>query len=263
MRPFLFHIGSLGVPSFFFMIMIGALAATFFAAHVAKKEKADAVAMLDFGIIAIIASVLGSRIFHILVENPSYYWENPIRVFYFWQGGFVSIGAFIASLAGWLVYMWKRKLDYWRYLDIVTTSVPIIIFFVRCGCLLVGCCYGSPTDFPIHLVFNNPASTAGYFHLGEKLHATQPYFMLNALVMWGIVWFSYKHRKFYGQVLATFFMYEGFSRFFIEYLRGDVDRGIWFNGLLSTGQISMIFFFAAGIAIWSIRKKFPISGGEK
>lgn len=255
MRPFLFHIGSLGVPSFFFMIMIGALAATFFASYVARREKADSVAMLDFGIIAIIASVLGARIFHILVENPSYYWENPLRVFYFWQGGFVSIGAFIASVGGWFIYMWKRGLDYWRYMDIAATGAPIIIFFVRLGCLFVGCCYGKPTDFFINLVFNNPSSTAGYFHLGEKLHATQPYFMVNAIVMWGVILLAYRFRKFYGQVLAAFLMYEGLSRFCIEFLRGDDDRGIWFNGIISTGQIAMIFFFAVGAAIWILRRK--------
>jgi phosphatidylglycerol---prolipoprotein diacylglyceryl transferase len=261
-RPFLFHIGDMGVPAFFFMIMIGALLTTFFAAHIAKREKADPVAMLDFGIIAIVASVIGSRIFHVLVENPAYYWEKPIRVLYFWQGGFVSIGAFMASALGWAIYLWKRKLDPWRYLDIACTGVPIIIFFVRLGCLLVGCCYGKPTDFFLHLVFNDPTSTAGYFHLGEKLHATQPYFMLNALIMWAVVLLVYRWRRFHGEVLAAFLMYEGVSRFFLEYLRGDVDRGIWFNGLFSTGQISMMFFFAAGLVIWILRRKCLIEKGE-
>jgi phosphatidylglycerol---prolipoprotein diacylglyceryl transferase len=261
-RPFLFHIGSMGVPSFFLMIMIGALAGTFFAAHVAKRERADPVAMLDFGIIAIIASVIGSRLFHVFVENPAYYWEKPIRVLYFWQGGFVSIGAFIASVIGWLIYVWKRKLDPWRYFDIVTTGVPIIIFFVRLGCLLVGCCYGKPTDFFFHLVFNDPNSTAGYFHLGEKLHATQPYFMANALVMWVVVLLVYRSRWFYGQVLAAFLMYEGVSRFFLEFLRGDEDRGVWFNGMLSTGQIAMMLFFAAGLAIWILRRHHVLPKGR-
>lgn len=255
MRPFLFHIGSMGVPSFFFMIMVGTLAATFYAARVARREGADPVVMMDFGIIAIIASVLGSRLFHILVESPAYYWENPIRVFYFWQGGFVSIGAFLGSLLGWAIYLWKRRLDPWRYLDIVTTAVPIIIFFVRVGCLLVGCCYGSPTDFPIHLTFTNPASTAGYFHLGQPLHATQPYFIANAVAMYFVLRYVYARRGFYGQVLSAFFLYEGFSRFFIEFLRGDEDRGIWFGGALSTGQIAMLLFFATGLVLWIVRRK--------
>ena len=260
MRPYLFHIGELGVPSFFFMLMVGALAGTFFAAHLAKREGSDPVAMLDFGIIGIICSVIGSRIFHILVEAPGYYLEDPLRVFYFWQGGFVSIGAFTGTLIGWLVYMWRRKLAYWRYLDLATTCVPILIFFTRVGCFLVGCCYGKPTEFFIHLTFNDPASTAGYYHLGEPLHATQVYNMLNAVVMWAVILLSYRYKRFHGQVLATFFLYYGVTRFFIEFLRGDADRGLWFGDSISTGQISMVFFFVAGLFIWFWRRRYPLEG---
>ena len=258
MRPYILHVGDLGVPSFFFMLMIGALLGTFFAARVARKEGADPVAMLDFGIIGIICSVLGSRIFHILVEAPGYYWENPIRIFYFWQGGFVSIGAFTGTLIGWIVYTRCRKLDAWRYIDIATTCVPLLIFFTRIGCLMVGCCYGRPTDFFFHLTFTDPASTAGHYHLGVPLHATQLYNMLNAAVMWGVIMFTYRHRRFYGQVLATFFLYYGFTRFFIEFLRGDDDRGIWFGGAVSTGQVAMVFFFLAGVAVWLLRRRHPL-----
>lgn len=250
MRPFLFNIGDVGVPSFFFMIMVGTLAAVFFAAHMAKKEGSDPVVMLDFGIVAVVASMLGARIFHILVENPTYYWEKPIRVFYFWQGGFVSLGAFIASAICWVIYMRWRRVPVWKNLDLAITGVPLIVFFVRLGCLLTGCCYGKSTDFFIHLIFTDKASTAGYFHYGEKLHATQLYFMLNALVMWAVILIMYKYRKFYGQLLATFMIYYGVTRFMIELLRGDEDRGMWFSGLLSTGQITMIFTFLGGLFIW-------------
>ena len=65
------------------------------------------------GIIAIIASVIGARVFHIVVESPMYYLEKPIRVFCFWQGGYVSIGAYMFTMAAWLVYFWKRNLSTW------------------------------------------------------------------------------------------------------------------------------------------------------
>lgn len=256
MRPFLFHIGELGVPSFFFMVMIAALASTFYAAHVAKKEGADPVVLLDFGIIAIIASMIGARFVHIVVENPSYYIEHPIRVFYFWQGGFVSLGAYLFSFIGWLIYMKKRKLRTWRYMDIVVVAVPIVEFFVRLGCLLVGCCYGRKTDFFFHLVFNDPVSIPASFDLrGVPLHATQIYFMINAVVMFVILRIAYRYRKFYGQVLAVFFMYYGLSRFMIEFLRGDIDRGMWFGGNISSGQIAMIISFVFGVALWIARRK--------
>jgi phosphatidylglycerol:prolipoprotein diacylglycerol transferase len=260
MRPFLFHIGSLGVPSFFIMIMVGALSATFFGAWLARREGADPVAILDCGIIAIIAAVLGSRIFHILVEAPGYYWENPIRIFYFWQGGFVSIGAYIFSISGCLIYMWKRGLSGWRYLDLLAAIVPIVIFFTRIGCLCVGCCYGKPTDFFIHLTFHNPESTAALHYLNVPLHATQIYNMLNALVMWGVLLLVYRYRKSYGQVAAAFLIYYGITRFLIEFLRGDVDRGMWFGGAVSTGQIAMLFAFVIGVIILLVRHRHPIEG---
>lgn len=256
MRPYVFHIGDVGVPSFFFMIMIASLAATFYASHMAKKEGADPVALLDMGIIGIIASVIGARVFHIVVENPSYYIEHPIRVFFFWQGGFVSIGAYIFSILGFLIYLSRRHLDRWRYFDLAALSLPIIIFFVRVGCVMVGCCYGKPTDFFIHMKFHHPASVPAYYDmLGVSLHATQLYLMINALIMFFVLRFMYMKRKFYGQVLATFFMYYGVTRFLVEFLRGDDDRGLWFGGTLATGQIAMMCSFALGLTMWIVLSK--------
>ncbi|MFH1874437.1 MAG: prolipoprotein diacylglyceryl transferase [Pseudomonadota bacterium] len=256
MRPILFQIGPLEVPAFFFMIMLAVLSATFYAQWLAKREGADPVVLLDFGILAIIASVLGSRIFHILIENPAYYWEKPIRVFYFWQGGFVSIGAYVFTIIAMLIYIRWRHLDSLRYFDISATAIPLAIFFVRVGCLAAGCCYGKPTDFCIHLTFNDPGTAAGYYHLGEPLHATQLYNMINALIMGGVLYLVYKHRKFKGQVLATFFIYYGVTRFMIEFLRGDEDRGLFFGDLLSTGQIAMLVSIGVGIFlyIWLSKK---------
>jgi phosphatidylglycerol:prolipoprotein diacylglycerol transferase len=250
MRPILFSLGPLDIPAFFFMVMLAVLTGTFYAQWLAKRDGADPVVPLDFGIISIIASVIGSRIFHILIENPGYYWEKPIRVFYFWQGGFVSIGAFVFTIAAMLVYLRVRKLESLRYLDYAATAIPLSIFFVRVGCLLAGCCYGKPTDFFIHLVFKNSSSAAGYYHLGTPLHATQVYNMLNAVVMAVVLYIIYKHKKFQGQVLASFFIYYGVTRFFIEFLRGDEDRGLFFSKTLSTGQISMIVSALVGAFLY-------------
>ena len=252
MRPILFSIGHIGVPAFFLTIMVGTLAATFYGYWLAKREHADPVVILDFGIIGIIASVIGARFFHIIIENPAYYWEKPIRVFYFWQGGFVSIGAFVFTIAAILIYLRIRKLEVLRYLDIESVVIPVVIFFVRLGCFCAGCCYGKPTDFFIHLTFKDTGSAAGYYYPNVPLHATQPYFMLNAVVMGILLFLVYKYRRFKGQVSAVFLMYEGVSRFFIEFLRGDADRGLFFGGLLSTGQIAMIFLFIAGVILYAV-----------
>lgn len=252
MRPFLFYVGSTGVPSFFFMIMIAALVATWLGLKLARREKLSEVAVLDLAIIAVATSMVGARIFHILVEAPDYYWEKPVRVFYFWQGGFVSLGAFIAVIGSWLLYLRAKKLNVRQYLDLTANTAPIIIFFVRLGCFLNGCCYGKETSSSLSVVFKNPSSAAYLMHHGNApLHPTQAYFMINAVVMFFALLFVRKYRKFYGQIGAVFLMYEGVSRFFIEFLRGDDDRGVYFGGAVSTGQIVMVLFFAAGAVLWA------------
>lgn len=259
MRPYICHIGDTGVPAFFFMIMVAALAATYVGVRVAKREGLSEVYVLDMSIVAVIAAIIGSRVFHILVEAPAYYWERPIRVFFFWQGGFVSLGAFSAAVVSWILYLRYRKVNVLQYLDIGAVSAPVITFFVRVGCLLTGCCYGRPTDFPLSLTFTDPASTAYYYYPNIPLHATQLYNMTNAFILFVILYFLHKRRKFYGQILAVFLIYYSITRFCIEFLRGDADRGIYFDGAISTGQIVSVIALIIGIVLYVVLRKREVS----
>lgn len=271
MKPILFegllhHIGIEGVPAFFFMIMIATFASTFAAVKFAERDKLSVVYVLDLAIIAVIASMLGSRIFHVLVEAPDYYgiwpWDPKllVRFFYFWQGGFVSLGAILATVGGWVIYLRWRKVSQLAYFDNMAQVFPIIDFFVRVGCLCAGCCYGKPTDFPLAIIFTDPRSTAYHYYPGIPLHPTQVYFMVNAILMFFILQWVYRHRKFYGQIVTSFLMLYGVSRFIIEFFRGDADRGVYFNETISTGQIVMAGFFVAGLAIYKFcQKRFPVA----
>lgn len=262
MQPILFHIGNVGIPSFFFMIMVGTLVATEYARRVARRENLSEIVILDMSIIAIVASVIGARLFHVAFEDTAvitgdahYYLNDPIRILYFWQGGFVSLGAFIGTIVSWVAYLLIRKHSLIRYFDVMALATPVIIFFVRVGCLLAGCCYGKPTTCFIHLVFRHPGSTAYEFYPNMPIHATQVYGMLDAVFMFFLLGFIYLKRTFYGQVLACFLMSYGLLRFFIEeFLRGDVDRGVYF-GWLSTGQIVMAGFFAGGLILYIFAHK--------
>lgn len=265
MRPVLFTIAGVHVYPFFLTIMVGALLATLVAARMARKSGLSPVVVIDMGIIAILASMVGSRVFHILFEYPMYYWEHPWRVFDFLAGGFVSLGAFIASAGCWVWYFRRKHLPTMQYLDLISRAVPIITFFVRLGCLLTGCCYGRATDFWIHLVFP-PGSTAYYFIKDTPVHASQIYFMMNSVIMFFVLHWVWRTRTFYGQVVASFLIYYGVTRFLIEFTRGDLDRGVylanWFPPYgISTGQIVMVLFIAAGVAVYRFaRKRYPLHG---
>ncbi len=250
MRPFLFSIGSSRVPSFFFFIMVATLAATFYCYRLAKKKGLRGEVVLDLGIIGMLSGVIGSRIFHILVEAPSYYWEKPLRVFEFWRGGFVSWGGFIGLVLSFIIYIRWKKLSLTAYLDLIAAGAPLIKFFVRVACLLTGCCYGSPTDLPWAITFINPASTAYYYFPNLPLHPTQIYSMIHAALLFLLVNWYYRRDPKPGLTACVLAMGWTLPRFAIEFFRGDADRGLWFGGLVSTGQITGLVIFLVALAIF-------------
>ena len=268
MRPFLFTIGTTKIPSFFFFIMIATLACTFYLYFMAKRRGFQQEVMLDMGMIGMLVGVLGARIFHILVEAPDYYWEKPMRVFEFWRGGFVSWGGFLALAIALPTYFKIRKLSILLHLDFFATGAPIIKFFVRLACLLTGCCYGGPTDVPWAITFTDPNSTAYYYYPNIPLHPTQIYSMIHATALFFLVNWYYKrsheltdghsvsrpgHKD--GETICVLAMGWTIPRMFIEFFRADADRGLWFNSLFSTGQITGALVFLTALTLFLTLRK--------
>lgn len=237
MFPTVFHYGEIIIPTFFTMIMVGVLCCTFYLYFLAPKRGFSQVVALDFGIVGATFGIIGGRLFHVFVEAWWFYKEDISRVLEFWRGGFVSYGAFIGGTLAIIAYLKIKKLDILKHCDFVALGLPIIIFFVRVGCLGAGCCYGNPTDFFIHLTFTNPHTPAGTEHLGIALHATQVYAMSYALIIFIIVNWYYFKKRFDGEVVLLFFALYAVFRSLMEILRGDEDRGVYFGGMISTAQI--------------------------
>lgn len=271
MKPILFTftlpwLGTTHISSFFFTIFAGAMLATYWVVRSCRRQGLSPVVGIDMGITAMLASVVGSRVFHIIFEYPGYYWEHPWRVFDFLSGGFVSLGAFILTVVVWVYYFKWKGLSAAEYFDCGARGCPIIDFFVRLGCLLIGCCYGRETGCWLHLRFP-PGSTAYYFMKDAPLHATQVYFMINAVCMWaGIHWWG-KRRQFPGQLTALFLIWYGASRFLIEFLRGDRDRGMYLEWLIptgiSTGQFFMLLSMGTGLWLWRHWRRAAAAPGER
>lgn len=257
MRPFLFSIGSSRIPSFFFFIMVGVLLFTFYCYWLAKRRGLSPDAVLDLGMIGMVSGILGARIFHILVEAPWYYWEKPFRVLEFWRGGFVSWGGFIAVLLTLFIYLRIKKLSMGRYFDLIAAGSPLLKLSIRFACLLTGCCYGHPTNVPWAITFTDPASTAYYYYPNTPLHPSQVYSMIQAgLLFLFINWFYKKHQEEPGTTACMLVLGWTLPRFFLEMFRGDADRGLYFNNLLSTGQVTGVILALLALVTYVRLRKY-------
>ena len=123
----------------------------------------------------------------------------------------------------------------------------------RLGCFSAGCDYGKPTTAPWGVVFTSTfAHEVAGVPLGVRLHPTQLYESLATLVIFGLLlwWFPRKKRD--GDVFLGYVGLYAVARFFLEFLRGDEDRGFVFHHLLSTSQFIALLALAgiATVFIW-------------
>lgn len=205
-------------------------------------------------LIIVLTSVFGSRAFHVLFENFSYFQEHPIEVFYFWQGGFTFYGALIAATVGSVLYAVLRKISVPQYSDIACTSAALGLFIGRIGCFMAGCCWGKPTDLPWGVVFDHPRSFASPLHV--PLHPTQLYESLLSLALYVYLLWLGNRKRYEGQLTVHAMLFYPVARIVVEVFRGDAYRG--FVGYLSTSQFISLWVIAAGVYLrflWSSKTR--------
>jgi phosphatidylglycerol:prolipoprotein diacylglycerol transferase len=201
-----------------------------------------------------VSGALGARFFHILVEAPKYYLEHPIRVFYFWQGGFVLYGGIMLGILVCYGFLRWLKEPIGRWADVVAPCLWLGIGIGRIGCLAAGCCYGERTNWFWGMVFEDVRSGAPR-HI--PLHPTQALEMVFCLLAAFVSWKVFpRPTKRPGVAFVWMILIYALFRFLIEFLRGDLDRGFFFEGSLSTSQmVSIVAVAGSLIWFWYFRKK--------
>jgi phosphatidylglycerol:prolipoprotein diacylglycerol transferase len=82
------------------------------------------------------------------------------------------------------------------------------------------------------------------------------YSSLFNLALFGFLAWLHTRRPAPGRVFATYLVVYGAGRFVLELFRGDVGRGLYFDGLLSTSQLIAVALIAIGAGLhgWILRR---------
>ncbi len=177
MWPTLFKIPIIMVPirSYGFMLMVGFLGGTWWAARRAARVKCDPDMVVNLGFIALVASVVGSRLFYVI-----HYWDEHFAGRGLWAvvditaGGLEFYGGFVGALIALLVYMKIRKVSIRLYLDIVTPSLMFGMAMARIGCFLNGCCWGGPCPEHLPWAVRFPYASPALYRQWEERQVTLP-----------------------------------------------------------------------------------------
>jgi phosphatidylglycerol---prolipoprotein diacylglyceryl transferase len=253
MHPILISIGSFHLPTYGFLLASALLAAVYTVIRLGRREGLDEGRLLDFSVWLIIVGLLGAKVL-MIVSEWSYYRHNlgEILSWSTLQAGGVFYGGFAAATLFALWYVRAYHLPLLKVFDVYAPAIALGQSVGRLGCFAAGCDYGKPTLSFLHVVFTNPiAHDVTGVPLGVPLHPAQVYESLATLTIFGILLWQYRRKTRDGQIFLLYLSLYALARFFLEFLRGDEDRGFVFNHLFSTSQfIALLALVVAGVMFY-------------
>lgn len=196
--------------------------------------------IIDLCIIVIPISIISARIYYILF-SLDYYWEYPMEMIDFRNGGLAIYGGIIGGIVTCYIFCKKRKINFVDLLDYAAPSLAIGQAIGRWGNFFNIEAYGTQTNLPWRM---------GIYELGEyiEVHPTFLYESIGTLMLF-ILLMTIKNRKFSGQVACIYLMGYGLIRMIIEGLRIDSLM----LGNIRISQLLSLFIFIVGITIYWIK----------
>lgn len=264
MYKILFTIGSFPIYSYGVMIALALILAILFAMKEAKKSGENPDRILDISLFIIFGILIGGRLGYVIF-HLDYYLKDPIKILHFRDGGLSFLGGFlIAYFLCWL-YIKRTKLSFWKYADIIAPSIAIGIGIGRIGCFLNGDDYGFvsesygikfPSLFmpPVYLQQLKDGLIASGSSYTLPVIPTQLYSSLYGFLIFFILLWMKKYKKYDGFLILNFFILYSISRFVIEFFRFYENNYKVIN-LLTVTQTIMIGVMLASLLFMNILKK--------
>lgn len=264
MYPTLLHIGPLTIYSFGLMVAIAFLTAnSLLNAELKRKAYPNAEQLgSSITLLALLGGIFGAKLFHLL-ENPSYFFEDPIGSLFSGEG-LTFYGGLITSIVMILVYLRTKQTPFLGIADAASPSLMIAYGIGRIGCQLAGDGdYGIPTDhafgmsYPDGMVSTLSARNTELVRYFQELfpgrpipediivHPTPVYETLIAFLFFGILWRFRTKQLGMGQLFGMYLILAGIERFLIEFLRMNplymgLSQAQWIS--ITLGMIGSIIF---------------------
>lgn len=253
MNPF-FYIMDIKIPAYGLMMILGFLFSCVFEIYLCNKKNINIVDQLYLIAYILIASLLGAKLVYIFQNMEQFINQLPYiitdfkRFMDYLGGGFVFYGGLIGGAIGAIFYANVFKINAIKNIETFVIVIPFFHCVGRIGCFLAGCCYGIEYNGLFKIMYTEAIAAPNGINLFpvQLLEA-----LLNFLLFLFLVWID----KWLKKPLSNFGIYlvlYGAIRFFLEFLRGDLIRGIY---ILSFSQWISLLVVLIGIYIIIITTK--------
>jgi len=270
MFPELIEIFGVRISTYGVLVAVGLILAYFVAIRLSRyegipEEKAESVF-----IYAAVFGLVGSRIAFV-IEHPEEV-KSLIDVIALWKGGVSFLGGLGGGILGALVAVKRHSLPLWKVADVAAPALALAHSIGRLGCTAAGCCYGRPVpnaedvsvgihfmkDFPFfYIVFPSGAVAPQ----GIPLYPTQILEAAGNFLIFLILLFLFKKKKFDGEVFSLYMLLYGAERFALEFYRGVTPP---IPGLgLTWNQVVTLLMMVSAIVLFLVLRRAPSPEGER
>jgi phosphatidylglycerol---prolipoprotein diacylglyceryl transferase len=190
---------------------------------------------------ALIGSIVGARVGYVLghLSEVTEGGDDPLGVLKIWEGGISLIGGITGAVLFALPYMLRKKLGFWRTMDLAAPGLALGIVIGRIGDLIIGDHLGKPTDFALgwrcagEVGGGEPLPAETYRAALEQgsppslgcfdivLHQTALYDFVSTLLLLGVLlWLGRRDHR-VGFLTLVFAVWYSAMRVITDFLRVD------------------------------------------
>ena len=249
--PYLFSIGTFQLRYYSLMYIVAFVLVYFLVIYRIKNEKYKYTAedIQDYLVWAMIGVLLGARLGYVLIYNFVYYLQHPLEIFlpFSFADGIRFIGISGMSYHGGVIgviimsvlFCRKRKIDFWKFADLICPAIPLGYTFGRLGNFINGELFGRATTMPWGMYF--PLDATNTLRHPSQLYEAA----FEGIFLFIILWLLRKKTGVDGSLLGLYIFGYGLARFIVEFFR-EPDFAV---GLISIGQFLCLLMMLAGIMI--------------
>jgi len=259
--PIVFQLGPLALRWCGLLIAAAVLIGLALATRLGRERQIAAPFFSDLLPVIVVSSVLGARLYYVLLEWRHYRqnWQEALAV---WHGGIAIHGALLGGLIGTILFCRWRRQPLWPLLDVLVPALALGQAIGRWGNFFNSEAFGLPTNLPWKLMIpleNRPAGFIAYstFH---------PTFLYESLWNLGVcalllfLFFQGVRRKLSlppGALSCIYLMAYSSGRVWIEGLRMDplclgAEPPFCTGGLRMAQLVSLILIALGGLGLWRL-----------
>ena len=197
-----------------------------------------------------IGAMCGGRIGYMLFYGTNQLINDPLSLFYIWQGGLSFHGGLLGVIVSLIVFCKKKNIEFLRLMDGVALAMPIGLGLVRIGNFLNGELFGKATNGEWGFIF--PTDPFGVLRHPSQLYES----FAEGIILFLILLYISKRTGIKGMVCSSFLIFYGSIRFIIEFYRQpDAHIGYVAFDSISMGQLLCIPMIIIGFMILGYTRK--------